>query len=194
MELSARSQRKVNTIIEQASRLFVRQGYHHVTMEGIAQYANVSKVTLYKYFKDKQSLYEHILLLDSDKDFQSVKSIIADFIPYPEKVRSLLQLELDNYHDMDRPNVDPEIILTLDTEKALKKHETRLKKQRQKLYNQGRMEEFICENITDAILENYYFTILNGLIKQYKHIQKLSEEDQLQVLNLLCQGILKCHE
>lgn len=194
MELPARSQRKVNTIIEQASRLFVRQGYHHVTMEGIAQYANVSKVTLYKYFKDKQSLYEHILLLDADKDFQSIKSIIADFIPYPEKVRSIFQLELDNYYDMDRPNIDPEIILTLDTEKALKKHETRLKKQRQKLYNQGRMEEFICENITDAILENYYFAILNGLIYQYKHIQKLSEEDQLQLLNLLCQGILKCHE
>ena len=66
MELSTRSQRKVNTIIEQASRLFARHGYIKVTMESIAQYANVSKVTLYKYYKDKQTLYEHIVL---EKDY-----------------------------------------------------------------------------------------------------------------------------
>jgi len=86
MALSSRSQRKVNTIIEQASRLFVRHGYHNVTMESIAQYANVSKVTLYKYFKDKQTLYEHIILLNSTKDLEDIKTIISDFIPYPDKV------------------------------------------------------------------------------------------------------------
>jgi len=194
MDLSARSQRKINTIIEQASRLFVRMGYHKVTMEGVAQYASVSKVTLYKYFKDKQTLYEHILLQNSSKDIDDIKEIISDFSPYPEKVFALFQFELQNFYDMDRPNHEPDIILSLETEKAIRKFQTNAKKLRAKLYNQGRMEEFICEDVSDSILELYYSSILHGLIKNYRSIEKLPEEEQKQLYQLLYKGIIKCHE
>lgn len=194
MELSSRSQKKVNTILEQASRLFVRHGFVKVTMESVAQYANVSKVTLYKYFNDKQSLYEHIILTNLEQDYHDVKQIIGDFIPYPEKVHRLFQLELNNYYNVDRPNLEEDIILSLETEKTIRKHITRMKKLRQKLYNQGRMEEFICENNTDAILENVYHVILNGLIKEYRSIQKLPDEEQVLLYQTLYQGILKCHD
>ena len=70
MALSKRSQRKVDSIIEHASLLFVRHGFHKVTMESIAQYANVSKVTLYKYFRDKQALYEHIITLGFEEELE----------------------------------------------------------------------------------------------------------------------------
>ena len=194
MALSSRSQRKVNTIIEQASRLFVRHGYHNVTMESIAQYANVSKVTLYKYFKDKQTLYEHIILLNSTKDLEDIKTIISDFIPYPDKVHTLFQFELTTYYDQDRPNLEDDTILSLETEKAIKKYHANVKKQRQKLYNQGRMEEFINEDIPDAVLELYYSSILLGLIKNYNHIEKLSEEEKAQLYTILYKGIIKSHE
>lgn len=192
MELSARSQRKVNSIVEQASRLFVRNGYHKVTMESIAQYANVSKVTLYKYFKDKQVLYEHIIQLNNDHDYAHIKTVVTDFIPYNDKVDEIFRYEVETYYDTNRPNLDENIILSLDCTKAIRKHRTRMKKLRQKLFHQGRMEEYICDALTDKVLELYYQAVLQGWISQYKNLQKLPEEDQEQWINILLQAMKKC--
>ncbi len=46
----------VNTTIE----LFLKVGIRKITMDDIAQNANVSKVTIYKYFLDKDSLYAEV--------------------------------------------------------------------------------------------------------------------------------------
>ena len=194
MELSARSQRKINSIVEQSSRLFVRNGYHKVTMESIAQYANVSKVTLYKYFSDKLALYEYILIQNADRDYEHMKNIITDFIPYPEKVQTVCSYEVECYYDNNRPNLDESIILSLDSSKYMKKHNTRMKKLRQKLFHQGRMEEFICEDFQDSTLEVYYQAIIQGWIYAHPQILKLPLEEQSQTITLLLQGITKCSQ
>ncbi|QMS85512.1 TetR/AcrR family transcriptional regulator [Candidatus Xianfuyuplasma coldseepsis] len=192
MTLSARSQRKINSIIEQASRLFVRNGYHKVTMESIAQYANVSKVTLYKYFNDKQMLYEHIIQLNQDKAYNHLKDLVTDLIPYLDKVDQLFEYEVESYYDTNRPNLDESIILSLDCTKAIRKHKTRMRKLRQKLFHQGRMEEFICDELSDKVLESYYQAIVHGWISQQKQMLSLSEEEQLQWKNILLQAMKKC--
>ena len=62
MELSKRSQKKIESILQNAEKLFIKYGFNKVTMDSIAYEANVSKVTLYKYFPDKHHLYEMILM------------------------------------------------------------------------------------------------------------------------------------
>jgi AcrR family transcriptional regulator len=52
-----RSKRKKNRILQSAVDLFLETGIKKVTMDDIAGRANVSKMTVYKYFKDKESLY-----------------------------------------------------------------------------------------------------------------------------------------
>lgn len=52
--------KKAEKIIDSTIRLFVREGIKKVTMDEIAQYANVSKVTIYKYFTEKEILYHEI--------------------------------------------------------------------------------------------------------------------------------------
>jgi AcrR family transcriptional regulator len=44
-------------ILEAAEALFIEQGYRGATMEGIAEAVGMSKVTVYGYFSDKDSIF-----------------------------------------------------------------------------------------------------------------------------------------
>lgn len=49
--------KKADTILDTTIRLFLREGIKKITMDDIAEGSNVSKVTIYKYFTDKDTLY-----------------------------------------------------------------------------------------------------------------------------------------
>jgi AcrR family transcriptional regulator len=61
MTLAERRQREKDkrreSIINAASRLFFKKGYEKVTMDDIAGEAELGKATLYTYFKDKDSIF-----------------------------------------------------------------------------------------------------------------------------------------
>jgi TetR/AcrR family transcriptional regulator, mexJK operon transcriptional repressor len=57
-----RSARKRRVIIESATALFLRNGYHSTSMDQIAADAAVSKQTVYKNFADKEQLFTDIVL------------------------------------------------------------------------------------------------------------------------------------
>lgn len=49
--------KKAKKILSTTIKLFIKDGIKKVTMDEIAENANVSKVTIYKYFTDKDTLY-----------------------------------------------------------------------------------------------------------------------------------------
>jgi AcrR family transcriptional regulator len=51
---------KAEKILNTTIRLFIRDGIKRITMDDIAENCNVSKVTIYKYFVDKDSLYYEV--------------------------------------------------------------------------------------------------------------------------------------
>ncbi len=52
---------KYEDIISAARKLFTKYGYKKVSMDEIAKEANVTKKTIYSYFKDKQELFSYFL-------------------------------------------------------------------------------------------------------------------------------------
>lgn len=52
--------KKAEKILEATTLLFLRGGVKKTTMDEIAEAARVSKVTVYKYFADKDTLYLHV--------------------------------------------------------------------------------------------------------------------------------------
>mgnify|MGYP000848164177 CR=1 FL=1 len=52
--------KKADTILDTTIQLFLRDGARKITMDDIAENSNVSKVTIYKYFADKDTLYREI--------------------------------------------------------------------------------------------------------------------------------------
>lgn len=59
--LSKLRESKQKDIFHAAMTLFSEKGFDQASMDGIAKQANVSKRTLYKYFPNKESLFEQIV-------------------------------------------------------------------------------------------------------------------------------------
>ena len=194
MELSNRSQKKVDSILLNASRLFVQHGYHKVTMESIAQYANVSKVTLYKYFNDKQVLYEHILKEIYLSEYNEIVEVIKSNMPYEEKIDGVVKARIKKYYDKTKPVFHGEITLSFDVQKFIKKYTKLMSQQRAKLFNQGNMEGFICEDIPDETLEIYFKIVQKGLVSEFKDLGELENENLSKLLKILYAGVLRCHD
>jgi TetR/AcrR family transcriptional repressor of mexJK operon len=58
---------KREAIIKAARSLFASQPFDLVTMETVAMRAGVSKMTVYSHFRDKETLFETIVLMTSDQ-------------------------------------------------------------------------------------------------------------------------------
>lgn len=65
---------KEEQIIQSARKLFKKYGYRRVSIEEIARDANVTKRTLYNYFKSKEELLKYFL----DEEVQKMKKIVED--------------------------------------------------------------------------------------------------------------------
>lgn len=110
MTLAERRQREKDqrreSIINAASGLFFKKGYDKVTMDDIASEAELSKATLYTYFKDKESIFfavvnqgskifdslikkEEERLKNNDVKFGAIKNASKQFIlEYPDYARA----------------------------------------------------------------------------------------------------------
>lgn len=191
--LTTRSIRKVQSIVENASRLFVQHGYHKVTMEGISQYANVSKVTLYKYFEDKQALYEYILKENYLKEYDEVVESIDSDLPFEDKIKNVVKARIKKYYDKNVPIYHGEITLSLHLQKFIKEYKIKMQVHRQDLYIQGRNENFICSDVADKTLETYFKVIQQGLVTVLKDINDFDDEKLTDLLTILFAGVLGCH-
>ncbi|MCX5839904.1 MAG: TetR/AcrR family transcriptional regulator [Deltaproteobacteria bacterium] len=64
-----------SAILNAARKLFFEKGFRHVTVENIARKAELSKGSIYIYFRSKEEIYTQILLNDIDK-FNKKSSLI----------------------------------------------------------------------------------------------------------------------
>lgn len=82
---------KRQQLIEAAKRLFFKHGLKRVTVEEICETAGVSKVTFYKYFRDKRYLAEIIRDELVETGFSRFDEIKSMNIGYPEKIDLMTQ-------------------------------------------------------------------------------------------------------
>jgi AcrR family transcriptional regulator len=88
-----RARNKRAKILNSAIRLFKDQGIKKVTMDDIANLSNVSKMTVYKYFSDKESLYKYVgedLLDRCRKNLEEHVNIDIDIVQKMIKYTSIL--------------------------------------------------------------------------------------------------------
>ena len=58
---------KKETVINTARELFTKYGYKKASMDEIAKEANVTKKTIYSYFKDKDSMFSYFIREELEK-------------------------------------------------------------------------------------------------------------------------------
>jgi AcrR family transcriptional regulator len=92
--------KKRTQIIKTATDLFSRFGTKRVTVEEICKTAEVSKVTFYKYFKNKMDLTRQIRDELVEIGFSKFDEISALDIPYPEKIELMTRWRIEFFSQM----------------------------------------------------------------------------------------------
>lgn len=95
-----RENKKFEQILETAKSLFFRFGFKRVTVEEICRTAHVSKMTFYKYFANKNDLLKFLINRIFSEGIAKYDSIMNQPIRYPEKVKQIIQLKLQQSEGM----------------------------------------------------------------------------------------------
>ena len=106
MSTSARREREKRqrrrSILQAAREMFFENGFHHATVESVAERAEVSKGTVYLYFASKESLLAHLLLEGLENLVSELERAHAATIDLAadEQLRALARAYLD-FFDRD---------------------------------------------------------------------------------------------
>ena len=85
---------KSQDILDAARRLFWKHGIRRVTVEEICREAGASKMTFYRAFPNKIELAKAMLQRLFDESMDEYRAIMAEDIPFEEKVRKQLLLKV----------------------------------------------------------------------------------------------------
>ncbi|TMV43984.1 TetR/AcrR family transcriptional regulator [Paenibacillus mesophilus] len=91
-----RKQKKIDRIYDESFQLFAKHGFHKVSVNEIAQKANVSPATIYNYFGTKEQLYADMLMNWMDKQLEQYESILDSGLSFPEKAKEIMLREAHN--------------------------------------------------------------------------------------------------
>lgn len=86
---------KKKQLISTGRDLFWQFGIRKVTIEEICKKSNVSKMTYYKYFQNKNELVIAILDQIYDEGMKDYRTIMAESIPFTQKVEKQIQLKMN---------------------------------------------------------------------------------------------------
>jgi AcrR family transcriptional regulator len=92
-----REQENKQFILNAAENVFVKKGYALATMDDIADAAQFSKATLYRYFKSKQEMFMEIILNTFDEAYKNSIKIQEKNLNSSEKLRELIHYILGYY-------------------------------------------------------------------------------------------------
>jgi AcrR family transcriptional regulator len=132
-------------ILEEAKQLFMRIGIKSVSMDDIAQVLHISKKTIYKSFKDKRDLVNHVI--DEKINFEK-----ATLKKYALSNKNAIQRMIDfsRYISQSKKDLNPTMIYDM-----------------QKFYPDqwAKMEEFRTDYFKDTVKNNIKHGIQSGLFR-----------------------------
>lgn len=136
---------KKEIILNKTIDLLIQNGVRKTTMEDIAEYSHTSKVTIYKYFIDKDALYYEIgTLLFADYSRQ-LQNIFSANVAYKQKLYDFLDA-INNFFKSGR----------LDLCKELDKYNEKIAReyQRHVLENKKSILAMIDEGVRIGFIKN----------------------------------------
>lgn len=91
---------KRTEIIMAAQRLFGQFGLKKVTVEEIAAEAKVSKVTVYRYYKNKNEIFNDVIRIEADQMYDAIKKAMDDETSAEGKLKAHLVTKIGNIKDL----------------------------------------------------------------------------------------------
>jgi AcrR family transcriptional regulator len=93
-----RQEENKHFILQAAERVFVQKGYSLATVDDIADEAQFSKATLYRYFKSKSDILFEIIYSSFEETYQEIRKIQLKSLSAEEKLRKLIGYIVSYYN------------------------------------------------------------------------------------------------
>lgn len=149
-----RKEQKKRKILETALTLFMKYNIRKVSVSEIAKEAQVSQVTIYNYFENKDNLVHEVIIFYVDKIWEEYEQLFNSNIPFPTKVKKIIfdKSEVASHineeffeYFMKEYSGEDSYIEKLYMEKALPRF--------MELFNEGKEQGFVDPSISnEAIL------------------------------------------
>lgn len=91
---------KRKQLVHTAHDLFFKYGIKRVTVEEICKEANVSKMTFYKHFKNKNELVKTMVTDLVEEGMEKYRNLMDSDLPFEDKIRETIQMKLDGTDGM----------------------------------------------------------------------------------------------
>lgn len=85
-------------ILRAAEKVFIQKGYRFATVDDIAQEAQFSKATLYRYFQSKSDIFFDIIYSSFEESYNGMKKIQAQTMSAEKKLKELISFIVNTYH------------------------------------------------------------------------------------------------
>ena len=108
--------KKKTQIVEAADKLFNQFGFKKVSVEEICQAADVSKMTYYKYFANKNELIKYLWQMMINESWAKLDELEQQDVPFAEKVKMIIEMkeaatsQMGSEYIRDYLNMVPELM------------------------------------------------------------------------------------
>lgn len=151
-----RRQQIIDRIKKSALELFTHDNANHVSMNEIATRADVSKVTIYKYFRNKEQLYREVIDLYVDEILAATEKVIDSNLVFIEKLKFTLGAKENSPKVVDGQALFDLLDKYGQTGDGKPENlNKRIKKIMFKFYEEGKKEGYIEEGLSFELLYLY---------------------------------------
>jgi len=189
-----RAIKKGGQIKRSALELFNKYGANKVSIDEIAEHANVSKVTIYKYFKSKDGLYKEIVRMIFEEKLKALKDVVNSDLPFLEKLKFLIITKSGSVQYMKGALFQELIKSDLAIQEYLGSNF--LDKIKQTIFafiDYGKKEGYIDSSLTNETIYLYMEILKAGLKEKSSDIEALvSDRNTLNnLINLYFYGLIR---
>jgi AcrR family transcriptional regulator len=176
--------KKYEEIIEAAKTLFYKYGVKRVTVEEICQESNVSKVTFYRYFKNKSDLVNTIRDTLMETGFSKFDEINSLPLSYPEKVELMTAWRIEFFSSMKNEFIKEVIDIENVASEIKQRYMLNIKQAQQN----GEIDPNLSAELIWLVTEKF-----NEIVKEGKWEDYLTNhtETQAQLRQMYFYGIIK---
>ncbi|MDD2791417.1 MAG: TetR/AcrR family transcriptional regulator [Sulfurimonas sp.] len=115
---------KRKMLLEEASKLFIRDGYANMKIAELAKNTQMSVGTIYATFDSKESLYNHYLLAQIDYYFEMIQEQMQVYSDPKEKLSVIIKIKftaiIENKNALRENFTDPTFFLNIAHNDSLK--------------------------------------------------------------------------
>ena len=171
-----RRQQNSERIKRTALELFKADGVEQISMDRIAEKADVSKVTIYKYFQSKEELFRQVINLYIDEILAETEERLASDGDIVEKLKILMLAQANAPQLADSEALSVLLDPGDPTQPGLK---SRIRDLMYRIYEEGKQEGHIEESLSFDLLNLYTEIFTAGFQAKSKDIATVLVDPQM---------------